>query len=152
VDKQPSGTKRANRESIQTPGRRKNVLLVSHPGILQHILRETFTNRSDLDTVEVANGCLSAIEMIRQKQPDLVVIDSNLPEAETRALILWMKNEQQHIRSLALAETTQQLKKSSSMGADMVLKSSTLLDNLDQVLINLASQSTKEITEKKSNK
>lgn len=77
--------------------------------------------------------------MIRQIKPDLVVIDSNLPEAEMNELILWLKKSDQQIHSLALVETTRQLKKAATAGADTILRSYTLPANLDSVIGKLQS-------------
>ncbi len=113
------------------------VLVVSLPGFMQFMLKETFTKRADVDVVGIASGGLSAVAMINHRQPDLVVIDSNLPEIEICKLIEWIKEGHQSIRTLVLADTTQQLGKAANAGADFALRSYSLLDNLDQVLGNL---------------
>lgn len=102
------------------------------------MLRETFTNRSDTDVVGVASGGLSAVAMINHQQPDLVVIDSNLPEVETCKLIEWIKQNHRSIRTLVLAETTQQLSKAVNAGADYALRSYSMLENLNQVFGSLS--------------
>jgi len=81
---------------------------------------------------------LSVVRIIQQKQPHLVVIDSNLPSSEANALVLWMKEECQQICSLVLAETTQQLNRATSVGADIVMRSYSLADNLDSVFVNMS--------------
>lgn len=120
-----------------SPDKRTRVLVVSLPGVMQKMLRETFYSRLDVDLVGVASGGLSAVRMIQQKQPDLVVIDSNLPSSEASALIMWMKEECHQICSLVLAETTLQLNRATSAGADIVMRSYSLADNLDSVFVNL---------------
>lgn len=121
---------------------RIRVLVVSLPGIMQNLLRETFTSRSDVDVVGVASGGLSAVGMIRQEQPDLVVIDSNLPQAEMRELILWLKKGSQRICSLALVETTQQLNNAATAGADIILRSYSLSGSIDSVIGKLQKSGT----------
>jgi DNA-binding NarL/FixJ family response regulator len=118
-------------------GNRIRVLLVSLPGMMQNVLRDTFTRRADVNVVGVASGGLSAVSMIQKMQPELVVIDSSLPDAEMSELIHWLKKGNQHIRSLALVETTQQLTTAASTGADLTIRSYTLPDNLDIVLGNM---------------
>lgn len=115
-------------------GIQTKVLVVSLPGIMQKILKDTFTDRSDVDVVGVASGGLSAVGMIQQIKPDLVVIDSNLPEAEMNELIQWLKKSNQNIHSLALVETTRQLRKAATAGADTILRSYTLPANLESVI------------------
>jgi DNA-binding NarL/FixJ family response regulator len=72
--------------------------------------------------------------MLPDAKPDLVVIDSNLPEAETSQLIARLKQEQYPLKLLVLAETTQQLNKANKSGADITLRSYSLPDKLDLVL------------------
>lgn len=121
-----------------SPDYRTRVLVVSLPGMMQKMLCETLTGRLDVDLVGVASGGLSAVGMIRQKQPDLVVINSNLPPGEASALIIWMKEEHPQICSLVLAETTQQLNRATRAGADIVMRSYSLGDNLDSVFVNMS--------------
>jgi DNA-binding NarL/FixJ family response regulator len=121
------------------PGKRIRVLIVSLPGMMQNLLRETFMGRADVEMVGVASGCLSALDMIPKTQPELVVIDSNLPEAESSQLILRLKQGHHPVQSLVLVETTQQLKKAASVGADITLRSYSLPENLDNVINNIGS-------------
>jgi len=125
---------------VSNPDKRISVLVVSLPGFMQNMLREILNDRLDMDVVGVASGGLSAVSMIQQKPPDLVVIDSNIPVSETRALISWMKEEFQYICSLALVENTKQLKEASRAGADMTLRSYSLPESLDRVLGNMRSK------------
>jgi DNA-binding NarL/FixJ family response regulator len=119
------------------------VLIVSLPGMMQKVLKDTFTLRADVLVVGVASGGLSAANLIQQKQPDLVVIDSNLPALEKNALLVWLKEEQQHATSLVLVETTQQLNQAAGAGADFTLRSYSLPGSLDSILRNLRSSDNK---------
>ena len=113
------------------------VVIVSLPGMFQNMLKHTFTQRADVEVVGVANGGLSAIDLIKKQSPELVVIDSNIPRAEASELIRWIKRECQHIYSLWLVETTQQLNQAGVSGADVTLRSYSLPEKLDMVLKNL---------------
>jgi len=125
---------------MSNPDQKTRVLVVSLPGFMQNMLCETFNNRLDVDLVGVVGGGLSAVSTIQQKQPDLVVIDSSVPVSEAKALILWMKEENQQARSLVLVDTTQQSNKAAGTGADIVLRSYSLGDHLDRVLEDLRSK------------
>jgi len=119
------------------PGKRAKVLIVSLPGMMQNVLRESIIHRQDVEVVGVVGGCLSATAMLPQAQPDLVVIDSNLPEADVVELILHLKRLPTPITSLMLVETTQQYHKAASAGADHAIRSYSLPDGLDPVLDQL---------------
>jgi len=116
---------------------RNRVLIVSLPGMMQNMLKETFARRADVEMVGIASGGLSAVDLIRNQPPDLVVIDSNLPRVEVNELVRWLKSEAQQIRSLVLVETTRQLSTAAMVGADITLCSYSLPDRLDMVLGNL---------------
>ncbi len=116
------------------------VLIVSLPGMMQSVLRDTFSNRTDVELVGVASGALSAVGLIPKKKPDLVVIDSNLPGDEKVQLVQWLKEKWQKSRSLILVETTQQSKQAGRMGADIVLRSYSLPESLDSVIGTMTSR------------
>lgn len=122
------------RRMIGVLSKRVRVLIVSLPGMMQSVLRDTFSSRADVELVSVASGALSAVSLIRKKKPDLVVIDSNLPDEEKVQLIQWLKEKCQKSRSLILVETTQQSKQAARMGADVILRSYSLPESLDSVI------------------
>ena len=116
------------------------VLIVSLPGMMQSVLRDTFSSRVDVELVGVASGALSAVSLIQKKKPDLVVIDSNLPGDEKTQLVQWLKEKWQKSRSLILVETTQQSKQATRMGADIILRSYSLPESLDPVIGTMISR------------
>ena len=113
---------------------RLRVMIVSLPGIMQNVLNETFIGRPGMVVVGTASGCLSAVGIIHRVFPDLVVIDSSVPESESHELIRLLKQENPFIRSLLLVETTQQLTRAMQAGADLALTSYSLPESLDRVL------------------
>ena len=119
------------------PDKQTRVVVVSLPGMMQNLLRETFDNRFDADVVGVASGGLSAVNLVQQKEPDLVVIDSNIPDVEVNSLVFWLKEEYQQICVLVLVETTNQSKKLAKTGADIILRSYSLPEGIDRVLENM---------------
>jgi chemotaxis response regulator CheB len=121
------------------PSKPARVLIVSYPGMMQNVLREIFTGRADVEVVGVAGGCQLALGMIPETQPDLVVIDSNLPEGEASQLIFRLKQQGSPIHSLLLVETTQQLNRKANSGADFTLRSYSLPDGLVSVFGQLKS-------------
>jgi DNA-binding NarL/FixJ family response regulator len=113
------------------------VLLISLPGMLQGVLRQTLAAKSDVDLVGVASGCLSAFSMIKQLAPDLIVIDSNLPDAEIQELIRRAHAEQTLGRFLVLTETSRQKDFAKNAGADFILRSDALPRELDSVMVEM---------------
>ncbi len=110
------------------------VLIVVLPGMMETLLKRTLTNRSDVSMIGSASGGLSAVSMIKEELPDLVIIESNFPDNETTRLVAWIREKCQKTRTLVLVETTQQHNQASQAGADIILYSYALAEKLDQVI------------------
>ena len=61
--------------------------IVSLPGLSQRMLEQTLSCHEGFDLVGTAGGGLSAIKMIEEIQPELIVINSNFPDKETLFLL-----------------------------------------------------------------
>jgi chemotaxis response regulator CheB len=117
--------------------RQTRVLIVSLPGMMQNIIRETFIKRADVDLVGIACGGLSALKMIGRYLPDLIVINSNLPETEMSELIQLVKKDHPRIVSVVLGETSQQVNRAAFAGADFALRSYSLPVQLNRLIGSL---------------
>ena len=124
---------------------RSRVLIVSLPGVLQNVLKQSIQAGSVAELIGVANGGLSAMSMIKKEQPDLIIIDSNLPEAETRELMKQIKALTPHKRCLVIVETTQQQYKASLAGADFTLRAYDLPTKLERLLEDVSANNNKAI-------
>lgn len=113
------------------------VLLVSLPGIYQRILHGTLGSRPDVEVVAVASGGLSAVQAVEQENPDVVVIDSNLPEEEALEMIKIIRAILPGGYVLVLVETTPQMHRLSETGADLVMRAPDLQSRLDEVLLTV---------------
>ena len=120
------------------------VLIVSSPGILQRMLTSTFKRNPLIDVVDTASGGLSAIYSIDNHQPDVVVIDSNLPDKETLELIKIIQERRDGMYKLVLVETTHQLHQMTTAGADLAIRAEDLSSNLDDLLVELSARAGKK--------
>ena len=98
----------------------RTVILVSHPGITHNTLAGVLASFDCID-VQPAAGALSAVEMLRRVSPDAVIIDANLPQEETLALLKYVKRDSTRARCIVLTTTTRNHKDLRSAGADAVL-------------------------------
>jgi len=121
------------------------VLIVSLPGVLQNVLKQSIQAGSTAELIGLANGGLSAIKIIKKQQPDLIIIDSNLPEAETRELITQIKALNPRKHCLVIVETTRQQYEVTVAGADFTLRAYDLPSKLDKVLADVSGNINKEI-------
>ena len=100
-----------------------STLIVSLPGTWQRVLQKNLASYPYVKVVESVNGSLSASQLTRQHQPDLILIDSSIPLDDVIALIRIVKLESPKTRSIVIADTTQQSRQIIEAGADYTLSS-----------------------------
>ena len=98
----------------------RTVVLVSYPGITHNTLAGTLASFACLEVLPAA-GALSAVEMLSRVSPDAVVIDANLPQEETLALLKYIKRDRTRARCIVLTTTTRNHHELKTAGADAVL-------------------------------
>ena len=101
---------------------RLSTVIASAPGISEQSLRATLESLPLVQVVGTAAGCLSALQMVRASQADLVVIDSNLPLEDVGELLRQLEHEGLESRSLVLAATNGQVRRALAAGADAALR------------------------------
>jgi DNA-binding NarL/FixJ family response regulator len=105
-------------ESTDTHSRSITSVLVSRPGIMRQSLQALLADCRGIDLAAVSGDGLSALSKIRKLRPGLVIIDSNLLEEETTALITAVKTEQPDARCLVFVQSAQQGSRLLLNGAD----------------------------------
>lgn len=101
---------------------RLSTILASAPGLAEQSLRITLESLSSVEVSGTAAGCLSALQMVRERHVDLVVLDANLPFDEVQAFLRQLEQEGRDTRCLVLADTTAQVYRALSAGADVALR------------------------------
>jgi len=101
---------------------------------MQESLRAALTNLSWIEVTGSAGDGLSALGLVRDQQPDLLVVDSNLLEDETLTLLRQVKQQWPVIRCLVLAQTTRQRAWALAVGADCVLSRNDPSQRLSEAL------------------
>jgi chemotaxis response regulator CheB len=97
------------------------VIVVSMPGTMQESLQANLDAMPGVEVIALAGGCLSAVRLVQEKQPDIVVVDSNLSEDEVLAFLNDVKRLHPEIRVVVLTHTTRQQRRILGGGADAVL-------------------------------
>ena len=95
-------------------------VIVSRPGIMQQSLRASLATYPEIAVIAASGDGLSALCQVRQYQPGLLVIDSNLLKEEVVALLSAVKTEQPATRCLVFMQSRQQQKQILAAGADAV--------------------------------
>ena len=109
-------------------------VLASAPGIAEQSLRVTLESLPSVRVIGTAAGCLSALQMVYDMQPDLIVIDSNLPLEDVQELLRQLQREGLVTRSIVLAATSGQVRRALAAGADAALRRDASIGQLSAVV------------------
>ena len=101
---------------------------------MQESLRAVLANAPELEIIKSVGDGLSALDIIRDRQPHLLVIDSNLLRDETLALLRHVKQEWPAICCLVLTEHARQDAWVAASGADAVWPRYGSIRELNQLL------------------
>ena len=114
-----------------------STVLASAPGLAERSLRVTLESLPLVQVAGTAAGCLLALQMVRDRHIDLVVIDANLPLEEVQEFLRLLRQEGRNTRCLVLAETTSQVYRALAAGADAALRWDTSLRELGAAVAGL---------------
>lgn len=99
-----------------------STVLASVPGVSEQSLRATLESLASVRIVGTAAGCLSAMQMVRDRQAELIVIDANLPFEDVQVFLQQLRQDGLATRALVLAATSSQVREALTMGADAALR------------------------------
>jgi DNA-binding NarL/FixJ family response regulator len=97
-------------------------IIISAPGPAGQLLQATLKALPAVQVAGTAAGCLSALQMLRERQVDLVVLDANLPFDEVQAFLRQLQQEGRDTHCLVLAETASQVDRALAAGAAAALR------------------------------
>ena len=117
---------------------RVRAVIASRPGVLQESLRAMLSGSGQVVVTGSAGDGLSALSMVREVQPALLVIDSNLLEDETLSLLKEVKGAWPEVRCLVLVQTTRRKNRALAAGADAVMSRNDGVGALNQALRQIA--------------
>ena len=121
----------------QLPQTKIQAVIVSRPGVMQESLRAVLATASQLEIMKSVGDGLSALDVIRERPPHLLVIDSNLLEDEILALLRHVKQKWSAVCCLVLTEHPQQEKWALASGADAVWPRYRSLRDLHELLARI---------------
>lgn len=100
---------------------REWILIVARPGRLGDALRALVATIPQLEIVGQVEDSSIAVNMVIERQPTLVLMDSSLPDNEVRVMLGHIKAKRPQTRCIVLANTVEQQHRAKSAGADEVL-------------------------------
>ena len=114
-----------------------STVIVSASAIMEASIRSIFGSLSAVQIIGSAAGCLSALQLVRELEPELLVIDSNLPGQDTKVLLQKIKQEGLGTRSIVLTGTREQERRAFAAGADSVFPRHGSNDQLNAMVARL---------------
>ena len=96
-------------------------LIVARAGTLKNGLLALMTTIPQVSVVLVAEDVSSALRMIMDHRPKLLLLDMDLPEDGAQTILVQLKSKSLDIGSIALVDSVQQGQDAESLGADAVL-------------------------------
>jgi chemotaxis response regulator CheB len=100
---------------------KNRAIIVSMSGTIQESLRAMLEAMPRTEVIGIAGGGLSAVELVKERHPNVVIIDGNLSEDEILAFLRDVKRLHPAIRLIVLTHTTRQQQRVLDGGADAVL-------------------------------
>jgi DNA-binding NarL/FixJ family response regulator len=107
-----------------------STVLTSVSGVAEQSLRAMLASLPAIQIVGTASGCLSALQLVRDRQVDLVVIDANLPFEDVQVFLQQLRRDGLAIHALVLAATSGQVREALNAGADIALRRDASLGQL----------------------
>jgi DNA-binding NarL/FixJ family response regulator len=109
--------------STWTATRRKGALalIVAEPGPLRDSLRAFLMTLPQIDMVDLVDDSSSALALLRERDPDLLLVDANQAAIESLLARRTIKADGTTRRCLVLADDKQQQQAAILAGADVVL-------------------------------
>jgi DNA-binding NarL/FixJ family response regulator len=96
-------------------------LLVVKPGPLRDALRTLIDTIPQIATVQEAQDRSSAMDMVAEYSPDLVLLDAGLPNGGAWLTVKQIKDGWPQSRCVVMTDTCQQVSAAKAAGADILL-------------------------------
>ena len=83
-------------------------LIVARPGLVRDGLQAVLSAVPGMHALEPADDGASALDRLASHRPDLVIVDSSLPEGELRATLRHIKEQHPDVCCVVVAASPQQ--------------------------------------------
>lgn len=118
---------------VELARQRWRVVLVSAPGLVQRATVATLETCPHVDLAAVVSGSLSATRVLATVQPDLILIDANLPNDEVEALLSWAAENCPAVQCVVATSTSQHRDQALSSGAHSTVYRASLASHLEAI-------------------
>ena len=111
-----------------------HTLIVSLPGTWQRMLQHNIESYSFVEVEDIAGGGLSALQFIKKRIPNLIVIDSSIPMDDANALIQRVKDNHPDVQIIILTDTSYQRKNALRYGVDFAISSCNYEQEISEIM------------------
>jgi DNA-binding NarL/FixJ family response regulator len=111
-----------------------HAIIVSRPGSWQKMLQYYLEEYPFVGVDQVASGGLSAIQLVKDHQLDLLVIDSSIPFEDVDVLVRSVKKMQPDMCVIVIVDTIKEGNKISRAGADYAISSCNFEMQISEIL------------------
>jgi DNA-binding NarL/FixJ family response regulator len=118
-------------------------LVVARPGPLRNGLQAVMTTMPQIEILAETTDPSTLLRMGDEIQPDIVLLDADLPEEQVWAAVRRIKEEWSQTRSIVLVKDSQQQQRAQAAGADVVLIKGHPAARLIAIIEGLLSQEEK---------
>lgn len=133
--------------TITLPMKKIHAIIVSLPGSWQKILQYYIEEYPFIQVDHVASGGLSAIQLLKEDQTDLLVIDSSISIDDIANLVRNVKKMQPDLQIIVIADTTQERHRIRRAGADYAISAC----NFEMQISEILNQINQRLLEKDAN-
>ena len=97
------------------------ILIAAKPGLMRDGFQAVLTAIPRAKVMDPADDSASALRAVAERQPALILLDTNLPDDQVWTLLEQVKAQWPHVQCLVLAENRRQRQTARAAGADRVL-------------------------------
>jgi DNA-binding NarL/FixJ family response regulator len=115
-----------------------STLIAAKPGRMRDCLHALLEVVSQVKVIGRADDAASALRLVAEHEPDLVLLDINLTEVQVYPVLEQIKATRSQTRCIVLADNVQQRQMAAAAGADAALIKGYRADKLVEVIEKLA--------------
>ena len=116
-----------------------STLIAARPGRMRDCLHALLEAVSQIKVIGRADDGASTLKLVTEHEPNLVLLDTNLTEAQVYSVLEQIKATRSQTRCIVLADSVQQQQMAAAAGADAALIKGFRADKLVEVIEKLAS-------------
>ena len=115
-----------------------SALIIANPGSLSDSLKKLLESTFQVKPACQVEDYETALGIVKQHRPELVVLDFNLPQGESLASLQLLKEACPQVPCLVMVDSEQDLRSAQSAGAEVVLikgtPAGTFLKTIEELL------------------